>query len=210
MKNLAHGDVDMQPGFTIECPNELPVQETLEVLDVTMQVRNKFRAAGELVLRSGDLHQRGVNYAPWPRHCEVDTRWSQFIDGDIHTNDVILYKWFQYDHPFSLFAGHTLREKKNGWIQKDGKLWVPDESAYTILNKNDITTFVGTWVAGEFCEDTTLCDAVQINLETYAVTDGIAFFDPTKKKEFYEKWQDLGIKLITSRDIDRILAESKQ
>lgn len=207
MTNLAHGDVDMQFGFTTECPDQLPVQETLEVLDVTTQVREKFRAAWELVLRSGDLHQKDVLYTPWPRHCEVNTKWSEFIDPTIGENDVILYKGFQYDHPFSLFAGHTLREKKNGWIQKGGKLWVPDKSGYTILNENDIDTFVGTWVAWEFCVDTTLSDVAQMNLKTYAVTDGIAFFDPTKKKEFYEKWQDLGITLITSDKVDALLAQ---
>jgi len=55
--------------------------------------------------------------------------------------------------------------------------------------------------------DTTLSDVAQMNLKTYAVTDGIAFFDPTKKKEFYEKWQDLGITLITSDKVDALLAQ---
>lgn len=92
MKNLAHGDVDMQFGFTTECPEELPVKETLEVLDATIQVRNKFRAAGELVLRSGDFHQKQVTYAPWPPHCEQDTKGSKFVDQHIDPRDIILAK----------------------------------------------------------------------------------------------------------------------
>lgn len=104
-------------------------------------------------------------------------------------------------------AGHTLRQKKDGWIRMNDALWVPDKSAYQILDENGIDTFFGTGVAGEYCYDQSVMDVRQTGRCVYAVTDGIAFFDPTKKREFYEKWQDNGIILVTSHDVDRILAE---
>lgn len=223
----AHLITDMTNGFTPLCPQELPVAETLDPnLDVVGAINRTslaVRKAGWKNIFSRDWHNPGnlglastypdrapftVNAASWPDHSMANTFGAAFVECmDVRPEDAILYKGFAQDHPFSALAGNTMKPKKDGWIKIGGALYVPDQTAYQVLDENDTDTVFGTGVAWEYCVDGWLVDTVQTGRTVYAVTDGIAFFDPTKKKEFYEKWQDLGIVLVTSDQVDQILAE---
>ena len=153
-ENTAAFDVDVQYGFTPNCPNELPVPGGNEIVDECLKTHKmtKFK------IMSKDAHPPKGKWVAtdekpvfsevglpnvdirWPNHCVVGTKGFELLEGLPHPSeyDFIVYKGVETDmHPYSPIY-HDLQKKISTGVIEFGKI-------------NQINNFILNGLALDYC-----------------------------------------------------------
>lgn len=151
-------DVDAQKGFTLICPNELPVPHGDEIVEA-LNEQAKF---ARIRIGTKDAHPPGATWETdedhpifsavgtknvdirWPAHCIVGTKGFELLDGlpGVDEYDFFVFKGVEKDmHPYGN-CYHDLKEKiSTGLIE--------------FLKQNYIETVIVGGLATEYCVKTT-------------------------------------------------------
>ena len=68
----------------------------------------------------------------------------------------------------------------------------PSSSLDSLLKEFDIKNIAFCGIAGDFCVDKTLLDALKLGYKVEVYSDAVAFIDPTKREETLKKWENHG------------------
>jgi nicotinamidase/pyrazinamidase len=155
-ENTASFDVDPQNGFTSVCPDELPVQDALEIVGFL----NKNATFASKRVGSKDAHSRNAKWVAtkekpifsvvdgdhkdldihWTSHCNVGELGFEFIDGLPHPSeyDFMVYKGAEKDmHPYGA-CYHDLNDTKTTGVIE-------------YLKYNNIDTVIVGGLATDYC-----------------------------------------------------------
>ncbi|WP_240739494.1 isochorismatase family protein [Marinitoga lauensis] len=151
--------VDCQNGFTLRCPNELPVEGTDEKW--ISSVNNFLNIAKEnnyLIVASKDDHpENHISFETWPPHCIKGTYGNELF---INTYDFLVKKGtLENTDSYSAFYEDFKARRENG--------------LENILNEHKIKKLVILGLAGDVCVLETIKTAMDRGFDIVVINDYI-------------------------------------
>ena len=189
-------NVDVQNDF---CPGgSLGVQEGDQVVAPLNALARSVRAAGGMVIHTGDFHPpQTSHFDTWPVHCVVDTPGSDLHAAlDVQPADPLIRKGTgANDDAYSGFDGQDAAGR----------------SLAEVLGPGPVTVFVGG-LATDYCVKATVLDALkQPGVTAYAVTDAMRAVNvqPGDGDAAIAQMVAAGARPITSAEAARLVESSQ-
>lgn len=164
--------VDCQNGFTLRCPNELPVNGTDEQwINSVNEFLNEAKENNFLIVASKDDHPKNhKSFKIWPPHCIKNTHGNKlFID----TYDFIVKKGTtENTDSYSAFYEDFETKKEN--------------NLENILNEHNIKKLIILGLAGDVCVLETIKTALEKGFDILVIDEYIRSVNRKSIKEILE------------------------
>ncbi|WGS66048.1 isochorismatase family protein [Marinitoga aeolica] len=158
-ENTAILCVDCQNGFTLRCPNELPVEGTDEKwIKSVNEFLNEAKKNNYLIVASKDDHPKNhKSFEIWPPHCIKNTFGNELF---INTYDFVVKKGTtENTDSYSAFYEDFKTKKEN--------------SLENILNEYKIKKLIVLGLAGDVCVLETIKTALERGFDIVVLNDYI-------------------------------------
>lgn len=196
-------DVDPQKGFSELCPNELPVQGALEIVDELK--RNHSKAAVKIVSR--DMHPPGAAWEAetpeqmlepvglpevdikWNPHCVVGTTGVELLPGlpAIREYDFQINKGIDPDaHPYGAFYHDQADTLSTGGIE--------------FLKSHQISHVIVGGLALDFCVKKSVEQLVDAGFEVILNLASTRAVFPDNASDVVEQLRELGVEIVESSE----------
>lgn len=200
---FASFDVDAQKGFTTLCPEELPVEGGLDIVDELNYLASKT----DFRLGSKDAHPENpvwlatedkpmgtkLDYPEadltWNRHCVVGTKGFELLDGLPKPEEYDFFVWKGQEpdlHPYGA-CYHDIEEKL-------------ETGVFGFLRDSGIDTVIVSGLAFDFCVGTTARQLRDSGFNIALYTPGSRGIFQEKCNEMRESLESIGGTIIDSRE----------
>ena len=201
-------DVDIQNGFSPNCPNELPVKRATEIVEESLKTHKMCKYK----IMSKDTHPPKAEWSAtddkpvfsevglpnvdirWPNHCVVGTKGFELIKGLPHPSeyDFLVYKGAEKDmHPYSAIYHDLTKNISTGVM----------EFAYA----NEMKNFIVNGLALDYCVKETVIDLARQGFKVILNLSGTRGVAEDTSKTAINEMFSAGVILVNNLDEIEIL-----